>query len=81
MKERMLAVLAATSLLLPACSGTTDNNVKLTSDDNGKVCKMEKITGSKIVHKVCRSPAQIEYDKQLAYNTMREAVKGSIRSR
>ena len=42
MKEIMLAVLAATSLLLPACSGTTDNNVKLTNNDNGKVCKMEK---------------------------------------
>lgn len=60
------------------CS-STNNNESTAAADNGKICKMEKTTGSNIATRVCRTPEQIAYDEKIAKEAMKEMTRGSVK--
>jgi hypothetical protein len=78
MKKISLLLLVTTSLLITACAGKPkvgDDGVAMSADT---VCRYEKTTGSKIGTKICRTPAQMEYEKKVAQEAMRKMRTGAI---
>lgn len=69
MKLQYIAI-AAVSLAVTACAGTPAGG-KTASSEKGKICTYEKTTGSKIGHRICRTPAQVEAEKVAAQKAMK----------
>lgn len=72
-KERLMkskiAIVAIISALTAACAGG-DRAQKLAQEE-GKICKYEKTTGSHLGTRVCRTPEQIEQEKAAAKELIR----------
>jgi hypothetical protein len=65
MKLLTLTFTAATLALLSACSGTPSEQEGLASTNTDqRICTKEKKTGSNISRKVCRTPAQVEAERE-----------------
>ena len=54
-----------TVLLVILASGCTSAAALKASESDGKICKLEKTTGSNIATRVCRTPEQIAYLSQI----------------
>ncbi|MGO2332793.1 MAG: hypothetical protein ACTH59_14450 [Pseudoalteromonas nigrifaciens] len=67
------------TLTLFGCSSV--KNTETASSDDGKICKMEKTTGSNIATRICRTVEQIAYQKKIAKEALKEMTRGSIKSR
>jgi len=54
-------------VLMSACASSGNKSASTTSGSNdGKICKMEKKTGSNVRKKVCRTPEEIEKQRRTA---------------
>jgi len=64
-------------ILVSACASSGNNNNSASTpaaSNDGKICKMEKKTGSNVRKKVCRTPEQIE----LARSTAKELAQRGV---
>jgi hypothetical protein len=71
----MRALLLGTALALAACtsgSGQGPTTAQAGKSD-GMICRMEQPTGSSISREVCRTPEQMEADRQAADDMFRKA--------
>ena len=68
-----------TILLVILASGCTSAAALNASESDGKICKLEKTTGSNIATRVCRTPEQIAYQEKLSREAMREMTRGSVK--
>lgn len=77
MKTKITVLAISMTLALAGCAGNSGkvgpNGEKLAN--NGKICKFEKTTGSNIGRKVCRTPEQIEYERQAANELLRDVQR------
>lgn len=55
---------------------TADAGTGSTTDPDHQVCKVTRIIGSNLSHKVCRSAAQIERDRERSREEMSEQQRG-----
>lgn len=60
------------------CS-SSNNNANTAIADDGKICKMEKTTGSNIATRVCRTPEQIAYQEKIAKEAMKDMTRGAVK--
>jgi len=68
-------------IALSACSGkTTTNTTGATASNDGKICKYEKATGTKIGTKICRTRAQMESEREAAKQAMKTLTRGQTKS-
>jgi len=60
-----------------SCSNQLNGKNELAQDNAGKICRVEKVTGSHIDKRVCRTPAEVEREerksKQLLNTVHRKA--------
>ena len=68
-----------TVLLVILASVCTSAAALKASESDGKICKLEKTTGSNIATRVCRTPEQIAYQEKLSQEAMREMTRGSVK--
>lgn len=80
MKKISLFTLVAISILLTACAGKEKDGASNVASTQGKICRYEKTTGSNIGTKICRTPAQIEYEKKIAQDAMRSMRSGAVKN-
>ena len=66
-------------LLVILTSGCTSASALKASESDGKICKLEKTTGSNIATRVCRTPEQIAYQEKMSQEAMREMTRGSVK--
>jgi hypothetical protein len=79
MNVKLLSLIAFTTVLA-ACSGKPANTAGNTANqENGKVCKYEKVTGTKIGTRVCRTPEQMKEEKVAADRAMKTLNRGQAR--
>jgi hypothetical protein len=65
---------------MKAQSGAPPLAAKTAGEDEQKlVCQMERPVGSNISRKVCRTPEQIEQDREAAQEAMRGVQQGTSR--
>jgi len=76
MNFKSLSIIVITSLALSACAGKPKSGNLNASNEDGKICTFEKSTGSHIGKKICRTKAQIEHQKKVAQDAIREMQKG-----
>ncbi|TKB44676.1 hypothetical protein [Thalassotalea mangrovi] len=69
------AVLMIALTAITACSGTPESE-RIAQNDDGKICRYEKVTGSHIGTRICRTPEQIEKEKQDAQEALRTLQRG-----
>ncbi|WNC69679.1 hypothetical protein RI845_05905 [Thalassotalea nanhaiensis] len=80
MKVKTLAIAAITVSLITACAGTPEGGSKTAANQKGKICKYEKTTGSHIGTKICRTPEQIQREKENAQQAMKTLTRGQTKS-
>jgi hypothetical protein len=81
MKYKTIIFLMVAAQFLSACSGKPESSkVALASNEDGKICKYEKTTGSRIGTKICRTPQQIEIEKEKAQDAMKRLTRGQMKS-
>lgn len=80
MKVKTLALAAITVALTTACSGTPKDGTTTAANDKGKICKFEKTTGSHIGTKICRTPEQMEREKENAQQALKTLTRGQVKS-
>lgn len=78
MKNQYIVISAITCALLTACAGQPKNGVNETANNNGKICRYEKTTGTHIGTKICRTPQQVEAEKEAANKAMRTLQRGQV---
>lgn len=66
-------------LLVILASGCTSASALKASESDGKICKLEKTTGSNIATRVCRTPEQIAYQEKMSQEAMRGMTRGSVK--
>jgi hypothetical protein len=81
MKYKTIIFLMVATQFLSACTGKPESSTEaLASNDNGKICKYEKATGTRIGTKICRTPEQIEIEKEKAKEVMKRVTRGQMKS-
>lgn len=78
MKNISLLLLIGTTILITACSGKPKVGADAIASTEGKVCRYEKSTGSHLGTRVCRTPEQMEHEKEAAKEAMRSMGKGGV---
>ena len=71
-------IVAAT--IITGCTGTPANSNGTTASADGLVCTYEKVTGTKMKTKICRTPEQIEQDKIDADRAMKTFTRGQTKA-
>lgn len=71
MKIISLFTLISISLLLTACAGKPTNGATTVASNQGKICRYEKTTGTRLGTKICRTPQQMEHEKKVAKEMIR----------
>ena len=66
------------ALGLAGCANSEDSTAQAKADD-GMICKMEKPTGSNIATRVCRTPEELEKERELARDSMQSMTRGGVR--
>ena len=81
MKYKTIIFLMVATQFLSACTGKPDSTQKaLASNEDGKICKYEKTTGSRIGTKICRTQQQIDIEKEKAQDAMKRLTRGQMKS-
>jgi hypothetical protein len=76
MNVKLLSLIAFTTII-SACSGKPVNTAGNTANqEDGKICKYEKVTGTKIGTRICRTPEQIKAEKVAADRAMKTITRG-----
>lgn len=69
--KKILAIFA-TLALTAGCSGTPEGQkTAKAANEEGKICKYEKVTGSNIGTRICRTPEQIKREQIAAKELIR----------
>jgi len=66
-------------ILILLASGCTSASGLKASESDGKICTLEKTTGSNIATRVCRTPEQIAYQEKISQEAMRDMTRGSVK--
>lgn len=67
------------ALGLAGCANSESSTAQAKAEDDGMVCKMEKPTGSNIATRVCRTPEELERERELARDSMQSMTRGGVR--
>lgn len=65
--------------LVSGCTNSNNSSAANSAGDDGKICKLEKTTGSNIATRVCRTKEQIAYQEKISKEAMREMTRGSVK--
>jgi len=81
MNLKTTLLFAGSIVLLSACAGQPKYASKnAAADETGKICRYEKTTGSHIGTKICRTPAQMEAEREAAKQVMKRMTRGQTAS-
>jgi len=64
-----IAIISIIAALTTACAGP--ERAQKIAQEEGKICKFEKTTGSNLGTRICRTPEQIEHEKAAAKELLR----------
>lgn len=79
MKSIVKATLVASIVLMASgCAGNHGKDKLAKTEDGDVVCRYERTTGSNIGSKVCRTKAQMEYEREQAQRALKDKTSGGV---
>jgi len=81
MKYKTILLLMVFTLFISACTGKPPmTSGQVASSEEGKICSYEKTTGTRIGARVCRTPQQVEIQKEAAQAAIKHLTRGKVSS-